>query len=170
MGIEKSIKMAEKCNVVLAIFDTTRKFTKEDINILDIIKDKNAIILLNKTDKKQDFDNSNELKRVNKKTLNISAINKEGIDSIYKEIVKMFNMDKINMDDGEMVVSARHKGNIVNTIKHLEEAKNSISNSMPVDIVGLGVKAAMEELSKITGENVTEDVIKEIFKNFCLGK
>ncbi len=142
---------------------------EEDKKILDLLKDKNAIILLNKIDLKVSID-TNIFEKMDKPIINISTKTKEGIDELYNEISKMFKLKEI-ANDGETIVSnVRHKNIIINSRKNLLKAKETIENNLPIDIISTYLKEIIEELGKITGETVTEDVIAEIFSKFCLGK
>lgn len=111
-----------------------------------------------------------EFKEINKPVIEISTKTKEGIDKLYEEISKMFKLKEI-ANDGETIVSnVRHKNIIINSRRNLEKARETINNNMPIDIISTYLKEIIEELGKITGETVTDDVITEIFSKFCLGK
>ena len=169
IGVQKAIEIAKKSDVVIAIFDISRPLNKEDQDILELLKDKNSIILLNKIDldRKVSLD---EIKRVNKPIVEISTKTREGLEELYSEISKLFKLKEI-ANDGETIVSnVRHKNIIINSRKNLNKARETIRNNMPIDIISGHLKEIIEELGKITGETVTEDVIAEIFSKFCLGK
>ena len=169
IGVQKAIEIAKKSDVVIAIFDISRPLNKEDQDILELLKDKNSIILLNKIDlnRKVSLD---EIKRVDKPIVEISTKTREGLDELYSEISKLFKLKEI-ANDGETIVSnVRHKNIIINSRKNLNKARETIKNNMPIDIISGHLKEIIEELGKITGETVTEDVIAEIFSKFCLGK
>ena len=169
IGVQKAIEIAKKSDVVIAIFDISRPLNKEDQDILELLKDKNSIILLNKIDlnRKVSLD---EIKRVDKPIVEISTKTREGLDDLYSEISKLFKLKEI-ANDGETIVSnVRHKNIIINSRKNLNKARETIKNNMPIDIISGHLKEIIEELGKITGETVTEDVIAEIFSKFCLGK
>ena len=169
IGVKKSREIAEKSDIVIAIFDISKELNDEDKEIIGILKNKNAIILLNKIDLNQRADTS-LIETLNKPIIEISTKTKEGIDKLYDEISKMFQLKEVALD-GELIVSnARHKSIIINSRKNLEVAKKTIENHMPIDIISTYLKEIIEELGKITGETVTEDVIAEIFSKFCLGK
>ncbi|MBR3697068.1 MAG: tRNA uridine-5-carboxymethylaminomethyl(34) synthesis GTPase MnmE [Clostridia bacterium] len=169
IGIEKASQITKESDIIIAIFDITRNFNEEDDTIIELIKDKNSIIVLNKIDLNGDK-NFSKLKNLNKPIIRISTKTREGIDNLYNEISKMYKLDKIS-SSGEIIVSNnRHKQIINNAINNLQEAKNTIQNNMPIDIISSYLKEILVELGKITGETVTEDVIKEIFSKFCLGK
>ena len=168
IGVKRAIDIAESAELVLAIFDSTREMNEEDYEILKLIENKNAIILLNKIDK-----NNNVLENKilsNKKIIKISAMNGEGIDDLYKEIENIFDLKEIESDQEVIITNIRHKTQITNAIKNIDEAINSIELNLPIDIISINVKQTLEELGKITGQNVSEDIINEIFSKFCLGK
>ena len=171
IGVEKALKVANDADLILAIFDNTKELNEEDLKILELIKNKNAIILLNKIDIKDNcLENKKEIKDTNKKIIKISAKNRNGIEELYKEIEKMFNIKEIDIDNGTLITNVRHKNQITSAIKSMEEAINAINLNLPIDIISISIKQTLEDLGKITGENVTEDIINEIFSKFCLGK
>ena len=91
-------------------------------------------------------------------------------EDIYRELSKMFNLNEINLNDDIIVTNIRHKDLIQKSIEHLNQALQVLKEKMPIDIIAINVKEILEELGKITGESVSEDIIKEIFSKFCLGK
>ena len=136
---------------------------------MEILKNKNSIILLNKIDEKDNgLENDINIKNVNKPVVKISAKTKEGLEDLYEQILKMFKLNEIEINDGEVITNIRHKNQIRKSIDDLEQAKKGIE--MPIDVVAVSLKEALEDLSEITGENVSEDIINNIFSKFCLGK
>lgn len=171
IGIEKAKKIARNADLVVYIIDSSKKLDKEDEQILELLNDKNAIIILNKIDLKQEISEQTEkIKNINKPIVKISALKKEGIEKIYYQISKMFNLGEINIDDSVTIINERHKEVIKNAQKNIIDSINSIDNNFPVDIIQITIKQALEELGKITGTMVSEEIINEIFKKFCLGK
>jgi len=169
IGVEKSLKILHESDIILAIFDISKDVDEEDMNILKNIEEKNAIILLNKKDLKK-RGNLTEIFNTNKPIIEISVKEKDGLDIIYEEISKIFKLKEIALD-GELIVSNnRHKSIIINARNNLKKVQEILDNDMPIDIVSLYMKEIIDELGKITGENVTEDIINEIFSKFCLGK
>lgn len=169
IGVTKAIEIAKNSDIVIAIFDSSKALNEEDLNILDLLKDKNAIILLNKIDLKQEI-NKKDFEKYNKPIIEISTKTKEGVDKLYKEIANQFKLNEIANDGETIVTNVRHKNIILNARKNVIMAKETIKNNMPIDIISTNLKEILEELGKITGETVTEDVINEIFSKFCLGK
>ena len=169
IGVEKSLKICDDSDIVLAIFDISKKLDEEDEKLLEIIKDKKAIIILNKIDLESNVD-IKTLEKLEKPIIQMSVKNKDGVDNLYDKISEMFKLNEIAID-GELIVSNnRHKSLIINARNNLKKAQDVIEKKMPVDIISSYLKEIIEELGKITGDNVTEDVINEIFSKFCLGK
>ena len=169
IGVEKALEIAKKSDIIIAIFDRNREFNDEDEQILKIIENKNAIILLNKSDLENKIDVS-KFEKLNKPIIEVSIKNENGIDEIYGAISNMFKLKEIANDSETIVSNVRHKNIINSSIENLENARNIVKSNMPIDIISTYLKEILEELGKITGETVTDDVIAEIFSKFCLGK
>ena len=171
IGVEKALKIAEDADLVIAIIDNSKELDNEDIKILDIIKNKNAIIVLNKIDKEdKKAENREEILKVNKPVVKISAVTKEGIEDLYNEIIKMFNINKIEATNETVITNVRHKNQIDKAVKSIKEAINVAKERQTEDILAIYIKQTLEDLGEITGDNVSEDIINEIFSKFCLGK
>ena len=171
IGVKKSIKQAEEADLIIAIFDASKELTQEDLEILKLIKEKESIILLNKVDLKTIITEKDErLKNSSANILKISALNKIGIEDLYNKISEMFNLNKINFDNEILITNIRHKNIISKALENIRKVEESLNNNMPIDIITIYIKEILENLSEITGEAVTEDVINEIFSKFCLGK
>ena len=171
IGIIKSREVAQDADLVIAIFDASKSLGKEDLEILELIKNKKAIILLNKIDLDSKIDeNEINIKAANSKVIKISALNKVGIDQLYDEITKMFNLSEINLDQEVVITNIRHKNLIDKAIQSTKKAKQTVEDKMPLDIIAIFIKDILEDLGNITGEVVTGDIINEIFSKFCLGK
>lgn len=171
IGVEKSKKLINEAELVIAIFDGTKDLSEEDYEILNLIESKNAIILLNKMDIKDfELDKNDAIKKSGKETIKISARNGDNIDILYKAIANMYKINDIELDDGEIVTNIRHKNQIDESLKSIEKARKTVYNSMPVDIIEIYLKQILGDLGKITGDDISEDIINEIFSKFCLGK
>ena len=145
--------------------------TDKDKEILEFIKDKNAIILLNKIDlKENNLEENEEILNTGKKIIKISLVSESNLSDLYKELDIMFSLEKIVPDNEITITNIRHKKLIEDSLKHLEEARDSLEKNMPVDIISINIKEVMQSLGKITGESVSDEIIKEIFSKFCLGK
>ncbi len=171
IGIEKAKEIAKNADLVIHIIDSSKKLEKEDIELLGLLRDKKSIIILNKQDLNQEIsEETKEIKQTGKPIIKLSALKKEGIEQLYKKISEMFNLGEINVDDSVTISNERHKEVIKNAQKNVKESLHSIDKNIPVDIIQISIKQILDELGKITGRTVSEDIINEIFKKFCLGK
>lgn len=170
IGVQKAIEIAEKSDLIIAIFDISKKVIEEDRKILDILNDKNAIIVLNKTDIMSVGPDEDIFNNMNKKIIKISAKTQEGVEELLECMVKMVSNEEIKADGELLVINARHKALISKAENALQKAIDTINSGMPIDVIAIYIKDILEELGKITGESVTDDIISEIFSKFCLGK
>lgn len=171
IGIKKSKEIANDADLVIAIFDNSKELTKEDIEILNIIKNKKSIVLLNKADLNSVLNENDErFKKITENVLKISALNGEGLEKLYALISKMFSLEEINVDNDVIITNLRHKNLISKAIENVKKAKKTVEENIPIDIIAIFIKDILEDLGNITGEIVTDDIINEIFSKFCLGK
>lgn len=171
IGIKKSKEIAEEADLVIAIFDSSKELSREDEEILKIIKNKKAIILLNKSDLNSELnDDDKKFTSVTPNIIKISALKGEGLENLYKLISKMYNLEEINLDNDAIISNLRQKNLITKAIENLKKTRETLEKNMPIDIIAIYMKEILENLGSITGEVVTDDIINEIFSKFCLGK
>ena len=171
IGFEKAIKLIKESDLVIAIFDSSKKLDEEDFKVLDLIKNKKSIILLNKCDLSQkNSETINYISNLNKTAIKASMKTKEGIDELYKTISNMFKNNEVNLNDGVIITNIRHKNQIHKAIKIITGTTSRREQNLPIDIIAIEIKNVLEELGEITGSNVSEDIINKIFSKFCLGK
>ena len=169
IGIKKAKEVAETADLIIAIFDITKKLEEEDKKILDIIGNKKSIIVLNKIDLVDKVNIPEEILKY-ENIIEMSALNKQGIEEMYNKIAELFKFNDIEEDNSFIITNIRHKELIKKANKNIEDAINTLKNNLPIDIISINIKDALENLGNITGENVSENIINEIFKKFCLGK
>lgn len=171
IGIQKSKKLADSADLIIAIFDITKNLTEDDEELLEIIKDKECIILLNKIDVlSENIELEKCLKSINKNILKISAMEDIGIQQLFDKIVEIYSFNNDSLSNDVLISNERHKNLIQKARIEIDEAINAAENDMYIDIIAIYITNAMNYLAEITGNNVTDDVINEIFKKFCLGK
>ena len=171
IGVEKAINLIDDADLIIAVFDSSKKLDKEDFRILHLIKDKKSIILLNKCDLSENNDETTSyMSNLNKTVIKASMKTKTGIDKLYKTISNMFNNDEIELNNGIIITNIRHKNQIHKAITSINGSLESINNNVTVDILAIYIKETLENLGEITGNNVSEDIINKIFSKFCLGK
>ena len=153
IGISKSREIAKEADLVIAIFDSSKELSKEDMEILEIAKNKKSIIILNKMDLETKVDENNEkIKDANSKVIKMSALKKEGIEELYNEISNLFSLNEINLDNEVLITNIRHKDLISKAIKDVKKAKETLDKKMPLDIIAIFMKDILEDLAEITGE------------------
>ena len=171
IGIEKSKKLAYDADLIIAILDSSSDLTDDDFEILEIAKNKKSIIVLNKSDLQQKTTLQNpKLKDFKKNAIYLSAKDKMGLELLYDKITDMFNLNEINLDNEIFITNERHKNLISKAIENLNKAENILKQGLPVDIIEISLKNVISNLSEITGEEASEEIINEIFSRFCLGK
>lgn len=171
IGIEKSRRMAQNADLVIAIFDSSKELDEEDLQILSLIKDKKSIIILNKIDLEIKInEKNNKLSEVTNNIIKISALNRIGIEELGNKISELFNLNQINFDNEIVITNVRHKNIISKAIENVKQARIAVDKKMPLDIVTISIKNIIDCMGEITGDNTTEDIINEIFSKFCLGK
>ena len=171
IGIAKSREMVKEADLIIAIFDSTKELTKEDIEILEEIKNKKSILILNKIDLGSVLcENDTRFTEVSNCILKMSALNHIGIENLYRQITELFQLEEINLDHEVVITNIRHKNLISKAIADVKKTKETIKQQIPLDMIAISIKDILEDLGKITGEMVSEDIINEIFAKFCLGK
>ena len=171
IGIEKSKKLANDADLIIAIFDSSKELSKEDLDILNIAKNKKTIIILNKIDLKQIITHEDpKLESFKENIINMSTKNKIGLEELFKKITALFNLSEINLDNDIVITNERHKNLISKAIENLNKAEEILKQGMPVDIIAISLKDVLSNLGAITGEEAGEEIINEIFARFCLGK
>lgn len=171
IGIEKSKKAANEADVVIGVFDSSVELNDEDREILKLLQKKKSIIILNKIDLNIDkAGNSPEILQASSPVVRLSIKNGDNLDELYHELIKMFNLNQINLGNELLITNVRHKELINKAIESTRMAIDDLNNDMPIDIISINIKQILEHLGEITGDNISEDIIKSIFSKFCLGK
>ena len=170
IGVKKARNNAEDADLIIYVVDSSTALDENDEKIIDLIKDKKAIILLNKTDleKLTSIENINLI--TDKKVIPISAVNGSGIKDFEECISSMFLQGNINYNDQLFITNMRHKESIEEANDSIIMVKKSIEDNMPEDFYTIDLINAYEQLGFIIGESVGEDLVNEIFSKFCMGK
>ena len=168
IGIERALEYAKSSDVIIAIFDSNKELTKDDNNILDLCKDKDSIIVLNKMDLETKI-NIEEIKNIGKEIIKVSALKKEGLNEIVNSISLRLDKLKETKSNDIIIIHERQKKVIEEALKSTEEALKS-SEILPVDMLSEYIQNILEKLNELTGEDIKEEILNEIFSNFCLGK
>lgn len=169
IGIERAITIAEKSDLIIAIFDISKPFNENDRKIMDIISKKESLILLNKYDLVKDIDLPEEIKNTGKEYIYTSMLEKKGTEEVIEWITKKTESLKINKNNDIIIIHERQKKVITDVIEMIEQILKDLE-IIPIDMVSENIRDVINKINELTGENVKEEVLNEIFKNFCLGK
>ena len=169
IGIERAITIAEKSDLIIAIFDISKPFNENDRKIMDIISKKESLILLNKYDLLKDIELPEEIKNTGKEYIYTSMLEKKGTEDVIEWITKKTESLKINKNNDIIIIHERQKKVITDVIEMIEQILKDLE-IIPIDMVSENIRDVINKINELTGENVKEEVLNEIFKNFCLGK
>lgn len=173
IGVDKALSLVDKADFIIYVVDTSTALDENDEKIIDAIREKKAIILLNKSDLIQvtgEDEIKEKLSGADHKMIAISAKENFGIDVLEETITEMFFHGTISFNDEVYITNIRHKNALIQAVESLKLVKQSIENGMPEDFYSIDLMNAYEELGTIIGEAVEDDLVNEIFSKFCMGK
>ena len=167
LGVEKSLQILSQADLVLYVLNNNEKIQKQDLEIINNLKDKNYIIIINKMDLENNLDYS---KLDQKKIVKITALDSSCVDSIKHKISEIYNLEELNNKDLTYLSSARSISLLKQSLQKLDEIKTSLANNLPIDFIEIDLRNIWSLLGEIIGETYTEELIDKLFSNFCLGK
>lgn len=170
IGVNKAKEIAKEGDLIIYVVDGSRELDDNDREIIKLINDKQAIILVNKSDMDTVIDIDELKKDSNRDVILFSAKNGEGMDQLEEEIRNMFYSGKVTYNDQVYITNARHKEALENALESLKQVKNSVDAGMPEDFYSIDLMDAYTDLGLIIGESVEDDLVNEIFSKFCMGK
>ena len=163
IGVDKSYEIIEKADLIIYLLNNNEKLTIEDKKLLEKVKQKKNIVVLNKIDLEKNIDISDE------EIIKMSIKNNIGINELKNKIINLFNLEKISTTDPTYLTSARSIALLNQAYIKIEEGLNKI-NDFPIDLIEIDLKEAWSLLGEIIGKTYKEELIDEIFSRFCLGK
>lgn len=170
IGVNKSREYIEKADLIIYVVDSSTELDENDQEIIEAIQNKNAIVLLNKSDLDAKTDASVLQTQLSKPILSISAKNNTGIHELETLIEEMFFSGKLSFNDEVYITNIRQKNALAEAQNSLKMVLQSIADGMPEDFFTIDMMNAYEALGTIIGESVGEDLVNEIFSKFCMGK
>ena len=171
IGVEKSMASFDTADLIIMVVDSSSELSEEDREILEKVQGKETIILLNKTDLHQVIDEEEVKKYVNEENIiKISALHNEGIEDVHDRIEAMVYKGDIKSSSNVIITNSRHKDALYRAMKSAEDAMRAIEDRMPLDFVEVDLKNIWDYLGYINGDTVSEDLLDNIFHNFCIGK
>ena len=170
IGVDRAREMAQKADLILYVVDSSVPLDENDEEIMEMLTGKKAIILYNKTDLQPELQPEILEEKTGHPVIPISAKEEKGITELEEQIKDMFFGGEISFNDEVYITNARHKAALEEADRSLDLVRNSIERGMPEDFFSIDLMNAYENLGKILGESVGEDLVNEIFSKFCMGK
>lgn len=170
IGVGKAIEYAKDADLVLYVVDASIPLDENDREIIKLLEDKKAVIILNKTDLKQVVEERDLRELADHPVVSISAKEEEGIDRLEQRIKEMFFEGNLTFNDEIYITNVRHKAALEEAKRSILLVEDSIEMGMPEDFYSIDLMNAYEALGSIIGEAVGEDLVNEIFSKFCTGK
>ena len=170
IGVNRAKVAADEADLIIYVVDGSRELDENDAQIMELIRDRKAVVLLNKTDLETVISEELLQAKTGKTVISISAKEETGIDKLEKTIQNLFYEGSIDFNDEVLITNVRHKTALQNALKSLYMVKQSIENQMPEDFLTIDLMDAYEQLGTIIGEAVEDDLVNEIFGKFCMGK
>ena len=163
IGVEKSKEIIQKAELIMLLLDNSEKLTETDYELLELTKDKPRLIIINKSDLKKEIEDIEG-------AIEVSMLDENDVEKVENEIRKKAIMSEVNDLDASYIGNSRQITLIQKALEHIDEALASIEYNMPVDIINVDITKAYLRLGEITGKGNPEDIINNLFANFCLGK
>lgn len=170
IGVDKSMKEMEDADLILFIVDSSIPLDENDKQIMSRIKDKQVIILQNKSDLSMVVAKEEINKYLDKPVILISAKENTGFEEFYDILNEMFFHGNLKFNDEIYITNIRHKNALMEALSSIKMAQQSIEDGMPEDFLSIDLMAAYEKLGYIIGESVEDDLVDTIFREFCMGK
>ncbi len=166
IGVEKSLSLIKEADLVIVVLNNNEKLTKEDEEILEKTKNKPRIVVVNKIDLKPKLKLPKEVSNI----VETSTIKNSGIEELKEKIKELFNIEQIKTKDYTYLSNSRQISLAKKAYKELKQAEEALENKVPIDLVEIDLKDAFDTLGEIIGETYSDEIIDNLFKNFCVGK
>ena len=171
IGVDRAKQTVLDADLIIAVFDASRELSDEDHQIIDLIKDKKTIIILNKTDLPSKYDEDYFKSILNDKEIIIASITSGiGLENLEKSIKNMFYDGEVEINSDTLVTNIRHKDQLIKSLDNINNAVDDINMSVPIDCIEVDLKDCWENLGEISGDTIGEDILDKIFSEFCIGK
>jgi tRNA modification GTPase len=170
IGVDKAMKYVDKSDLILYVVDSSIELDENDYNIISRIKDKNVVVVLNKSDLKTKTDRDMIRKYIDADTISLSALTGDGREELYNMLNRLFFEGKLVYNDQIYITNSRHKDELEKSREALLKVRDSIDMGMEEDFFSIDLMDAYEHLGLIVGETARDDLADKIFKEFCMGK
>ena len=169
IGVKKSLKAIDNADLILLMINNNEKITNDIQELVEKVKNKKYLILINKNDLETKLDRK-KLKVEPERIVELSILEDKGIDTLKEKITELFKIHEIEKKDPTYLSNTRSISILKKCLQRIKDIEKSIKNNVPIDIIELDIKNIWEELGKINGTNYEEELLDEMFSRFCLGK
>ena len=166
IGVEKTIELIDKVDLVILVLNNNEELSEDDKKLLELTNNKTRIIVLNKID----LDKKINLPKSLKNVIETSMLEDKGIELLKNEIEKLYKLEKIKTKDQTYLSNTRQLSLAKRALEELSDAEKALKNKVPIDIIEIDLKKSLETLGEIIGLNYQDEIIDNLFKNFCVGK
>ncbi len=171
IGVDRAKDLVDKSDLIIAVFDVSKELDNEDKQIIELIKNKKAIIIINKIDLERKFEEKFITEDLSDKIIiESSMVNEVGIEEIEESIKEMFYSGNLELDSGIVINNIRHKNQLEKAKKNIDDVIEAAEMNVPIDCIEVDLKNCWENLGEISGDTIGEDILDKIFSEFCLGK
>lgn len=171
LGVERSKELLNRADLVLLVLDVSEELTAEDQRIIELIQGKKVIVVLNKTDIKASLNDSDlRMYFPEEQLIRTSLVEERGVEELRDAILQLVFHGQVVSTDETIITNLRHLRSLQDAEESLEKSRESLEAGLPYDFITIDLKAGLEHLGMVTGETLTEDIIDQIFAEFCLGK
>ena len=167
LGVNKSLSLIDQADLIVVVLANNEPLSQEDLEILEKTKDKNTIVVINKNDLPSKLDKTILKDRV---VIETNTVTLNGIDSLQKKILELFHLNQLEQQDYTYLSNARQIALAKEAKNSLNDARCGLLEQVPIDMVEIDIKKSWDKLGEIIGETYTEELIDQLFKQFCLGK
>lgn len=170
IGVDRAKQAALGADLVIYVVDGSEALDDNDEEIMDFIRDKKAVVLLNKVDLEMKVSVEELEKKTGKKVIPVSAKEEQGLEGLEEEIKRSFYGGELRFNDEVIITNVRHKAALEESLESIRMVKKSIEDGLPEDFFSIDLMNAYECLGRVIGESVEDDLVNEIFSRFCMGK
>lgn len=168
IGVDIAFRKLDEADLIIAVFDGSCPLCEDDFRILDKLKNRPCIAVINKSDK-QIVSDEQIINKYIQNTVMISAKNNDGIEKLQSAVENIFEASEINFDNGT-VSNERQKKCVDMSLSQINEAISALESGVMLDAVTVLIDEALQSLLELTGEKASEAVVNEVFSRFCVGK
>lgn len=170
IGISKTEEHIAQADLILLMLDGSQSLTIEDRQVIDKLKGRQVLVIINKTDLPQVIKKENLTEFVLDRIIELSLLTKKGLEEVEAKIIELVGLGNINLDDRPLLSRIRHKQALEQSLSTLNDFISGLSEGRSEDLLAVDLRSCLNSLGTISGKNVSNEIIHGIFAQFCIGK